>query len=81
MDEKFESIELNNLKNLAISAKFSEIQQIIADKLKKLTPNYLPSINLVNDSIKTENSSQIQPDFNNVILYRILDALYILQNE
>lgn len=81
LDEKFESIELNNLKNLAISAKFSEIQQIIADKLKKLTPNYLPSINLVNDSIKTENSSQIQPDFNNVILYRILDALYILQNE
>ncbi len=90
LDEKIklnELIDLDNLKNLAISAKFSEIHQITTDKidklkkLKKITPNYLPSKNLTDDSIKAEKSSQIHPDFNNVILYRILDTLNILQNE
>ncbi len=90
LDEKNHKDDLNDLKILAISAKFSKIKQITADnldkldkldKLKKITSNYLPSINSTDDLIIDENTSQMQSDFNKVILFRILDTLNILQNE
>jgi len=73
--------KLNNLKNLAISAKFSKIRQIVANILKTITPSYLPFPNLANDSIEKDELTQNQLDLNNAILYRILDTLSILQNE
>ncbi len=73
--------KLNNLKNLAISAKFSKIRQIVANILKTITPSYLPFPNLANDSIEKDKLTQNQLDLNSILIYRNLDTLSILQNE
>ena len=76
-----QKVKLNNLKTLAISAKFSKIRQIVANILKTITPLYLSYPNLMNDSIEKELLTQNQLDLNNIIIYRNLDTLNILQNE
>lgn len=72
---------LKNLKKLAISAKFSKIRQIVASILKTISPLYLSFSTLADDSIEKEKLTQNQLDLNDIIIYRNLDTLNILQNE
>ncbi len=78
---KIQKSELNNLINLAISAKFSKIRQITSDKLKLISSFHVPTPNLTKNSVSEEKSPQNQHNINNKTLYNILDTLKILQNE
>ena len=73
--------DLNELKSLAISAKFSKILNIISAKLNTLSSVYLSSLKLENISKDKDLSTQALSDINNVIIYRFLRTLNILQNE
>ena len=73
--------ELNDLKNLAIATKFSKILDIVTRKLNILSPLSLSSFEFANTTIDNEKSTQIPPDINNIIIYRILVTLYILLDE
>jgi hypothetical protein len=73
--------KLNNLINLAYSAKFSKILEIVTGKLKIISPFYLSSLNLANESVNKEKTPQTHSDINNFIIYQILGTLNILQEE
>ncbi|QEE15132.1 hypothetical protein DSAG12_00955 [Promethearchaeum syntrophicum] len=73
--------QLNDLKNLVISAKFSKILNILSLKLNSLSPIYLSSIKSASNSKDKEATRQVSSDINNIFIYRILVTLNILQKE
>lgn len=80
-EQKRTKNDINDLLNLAISAKFSNIRQIADNKLNELTSLNPSSPDLAEKSILNKKSTQTQPDIKTIILYRILKTLDVLKNE